>query len=183
MDEAGLSNSKGFSVVDEWESPKLGGNLRLLNAHCQSAEGGYQRILHAFTNASNLAIIQVLALGSHVTPTDPAFSPIIVKGNFADKKAVQQITITESGANDSLNYRFLVPAHMSSSEYISVGLTAHGGAGKIYWAAHSACWYNMTPRSLADRPSRQPMIIMTRSLYPHHMPATSTCSAVHPPIE
>ena len=58
----------------------------------------------------NINILQALAVGACVTPTDPVLSSSIVKGKFADKnipKKLQNIIIAESGANDGLGYPFL----------------------------------------------------------------------------
>lgn len=53
----------------------------------------------------NISILQALAVGSCVTPTDPILSNSIVKGKFADKNIpdeLQKIIIAESGTNDGL---------------------------------------------------------------------------------
>lgn len=58
----------------------------------------------------HISILQALAVGACVTPTDPVLSNSIVKGKFADKnipQALQKIIIAESGANDGLGYPFL----------------------------------------------------------------------------
>ncbi|KAF2861249.1 Na/H antiporter [Piedraia hortae CBS 480.64] len=55
-------------------------------------------------------ILQALAVGACVTPTDPVLSNSIVKGKFADKNIpvrLQRVIIAESGANDGLGYPFL----------------------------------------------------------------------------
>jgi len=53
----------------------------------------------------NISILQALAVGACVTPTDPILSNSIVKGKFADKNIpdeLQKIIIAESGTNDGL---------------------------------------------------------------------------------
>ncbi|KAL2203391.1 sodium/hydrogen exchanger family protein [Sarocladium strictum] len=54
--------------------------------------------------------LYALAVGACVTPTDPVLSNVIVKGRFADHnipKDLQDLIISESGANDGLGYPFL----------------------------------------------------------------------------
>lgn len=86
----------------------------------------------------NLNILQALALGACVTPTDPVLSNSIVKGKFADKHIpteLQRIIIAESGANDGLGYPFLfLPLYLL--RYVHDGGAGQsGGAGKAmgYW--------------------------------------------------
>lgn len=75
----------------------------------------------------HINILQALAIGSCVTPTDPVLSNSIVKGKFADKnipKELQKIIIAESGANDGLGYPFLfLPLYV-------IKYTSEGGAGQ-----------------------------------------------------
>jgi sodium/hydrogen antiporter len=83
-------------------------------------------------------ILQALAIGACVTPTDPILSNSIVKGKFADAnipKQLQKIIIAESGANDGLGYPFLfLPLYVI--KYTSLGGAGQpGGLGKAmaYW--------------------------------------------------
>jgi NhaP-type Na+/H+ or K+/H+ antiporter len=57
-----------------------------------------------------ISLLEALAIGACVTPTDPVLSNSIVKGKFADKnvpRPLQRIIVAESGANDGLGYPFL----------------------------------------------------------------------------
>lgn len=81
----------------------------------------------------HISILQALAVGACVTPTDPVLSNSIVKGKFADKnipKELQRIIIAESGANDGLGYPFLfLPLYLI--RYLGEGGAGqHGGVGK-----------------------------------------------------
>ncbi|TDZ66025.1 Na(+)/H(+) antiporter 1 [Colletotrichum trifolii] len=58
----------------------------------------------------HIPFLHALAIGACVTPTDPVLSNVIVKGKFADHnipKELQNLIISESGANDGLGYPFL----------------------------------------------------------------------------
>ncbi|KAI9709638.1 MAG: hypothetical protein M1828_002399 [Chrysothrix sp. TS-e1954] len=90
----------------------------------------------------NISFLQALAVGSCVTPTDPVLSNNIVKGRFADNnipKALQNLVISESGANDGLGYPFLFLAlyliQYTHDGGYSGSLGNTGGAGKAmgYW--------------------------------------------------
>lgn len=79
-----------------------------------------------------ISILQALATGACVTPTDPVLSNSIVKGRFADKnipRPLQRIIVAESGANDGLGYPFLFLA-LYLLKYAQGGLPADGGAGR-----------------------------------------------------
>jgi NhaP-type Na+/H+ or K+/H+ antiporter len=82
--------------------------------------------LLVFAFVPHINLLQALAVGACVTPTDPVLSNSIVKGKFADKnipKELQKIVIAESGANDGLGYPFLfLPLYL----IMHVG---HGGQG------------------------------------------------------
>jgi len=57
-----------------------------------------------------MQFLYALVVGACITPTDPVLSNNIVKGKYADKnvpKALQNIIVAESGANDGLGYPFL----------------------------------------------------------------------------
>lgn len=80
----------------------------------------------------NISILQALATGACVTPTDPVLSNSIVKGRFADKnipRPLQRIIVAESGANDGLGYPFLFLA-LYLIKYAQGGTPNDGGAGK-----------------------------------------------------
>jgi sodium/hydrogen antiporter len=80
----------------------------------------------------NISILQALATGACVTPTDPVLSNSIVKGRFADKnipRPLQRIIIAESGANDGLGYPFLFLA-LYLIKYSKGGVGGDGGAGR-----------------------------------------------------
>jgi sodium/hydrogen antiporter len=80
----------------------------------------------------NINILQALATGACVTPTDPVLSNSIVKGRFADKnipRPLQRIIIAESGANDGLGYPFLFLA-LYLIKYSQGGVASDGGAGR-----------------------------------------------------
>ncbi|KAF4581931.1 Na(+)/H(+) antiporter 2 [Ophiocordyceps camponoti-floridani] len=60
--------------------------------------------------ADTPGILQALAIGACVTPTDPVLSAVIIKGKFANEnvpKDLQDLVVAESGANDGLGYPFL----------------------------------------------------------------------------
>ncbi|CRG83190.1 Na(+)/H(+) antiporter 1 [Talaromyces islandicus] len=79
----------------------------------------------------NISIVQALAIGACITPTDPVLSNSIVKGKFADKnvpRPLQRIIVAESGANDGLGYPFLFIALYLLKYTQGPGFS--GGAGK-----------------------------------------------------
>jgi NhaP-type Na+/H+ or K+/H+ antiporter len=79
----------------------------------------------------NISILQALAVGACVTPTDPVLSNSIVKGKFADKnvpRPLQRMIVAESGANDGLGYPFLFIALYLLKYTHEPGFS--GGAGK-----------------------------------------------------
>jgi NhaP-type Na+/H+ or K+/H+ antiporter len=79
-----------------------------------------------------LTILQALAIGACVTPTDPVLSAVIVKGRFADNnlpKELQHLITAESGANDGLGYPFLFFALYLIKYVGSDGSSAGGAAG------------------------------------------------------
>jgi sodium/hydrogen antiporter len=81
----------------------------------------------------NINILQALATGACVTPTDPVLSNSIVKGRFADKnipRPLQRIIIAESGANDGLGYPFLFLALYLIKYIQGGGVSGSGGAGR-----------------------------------------------------
>lgn len=86
----------------------------------------------------DLSFLHSLAVGACVTPTDPVLSNSIVKGKFADKnvpKALQNIIIAESGANDGLGYPFLFFA-LYLIKYVDIsesGQTSGAGMAMRYW--------------------------------------------------
>lgn len=58
----------------------------------------------------NINVLQALATGACVTPTDPVLSNTIVKGRWAEKnvpRKLQRVIVAESGSNDGLGYPFL----------------------------------------------------------------------------
>lgn len=79
----------------------------------------------------HISILQALAVGACITPTDPVLSNSIVKGKFADKnvpKDLQLVIIAESGANDGLGYPFLFLALYLIKYTSNGGLGTEGGA-------------------------------------------------------
>lgn len=79
-----------------------------------------------------IGVLEALATGACVTPTDPVLSNSIVKGRFADRnipRPLQRIIIAESGANDGLGYPFLFLA-LYLFKYVKGGGVGEGGAGK-----------------------------------------------------
>ncbi|KAF2219300.1 Cation/H+ exchanger, partial [Elsinoe ampelina] len=90
----------------------------------------------------NINIIQALAVGACVTPTDPVLSNTIVKGKFADKnipRELQRIIVAESGANDGLGYPFLFLPLYLLKYYYGPDAT-DGGAGKAIGLWFSETW-------------------------------------------
>jgi NhaP-type Na+/H+ or K+/H+ antiporter len=78
-----------------------------------------------------ISLVEALAIGACVTPTDPVLSNSIVKGKFADKnvpRPLQRIIVAESGANDGLGYPFLFIALYLLKYTQGPGFS--GGAGK-----------------------------------------------------
>ncbi|KAL0940697.1 sodium hydrogen exchanger family protein [Colletotrichum truncatum] len=66
--------------------------------------------LLVYAMVPHIPFLHALAIGACVTPTDPVLSNVIVKGRFADHnipKELQNLIISESGANDGLGYPFL----------------------------------------------------------------------------
>lgn len=86
----------------------------------------------------NLTFLHSLAVGACVTSTDPVLSNSIVKGKFADKhlpKALHDIIIAESGANDGLGYPFLFLA-LYLIKYVGHGGQGQPGGARLamgYW--------------------------------------------------
>ncbi|WYZ37525.1 hypothetical protein EsH8_II_001031 [Colletotrichum jinshuiense] len=79
-----------------------------------------------------MPFLHALAIGACVTPTDPVLSNVIVKGRFADHnipKALQNLIISESGANDGLGYPFLFFALYLIKYIGDGGKQVPGGAG------------------------------------------------------
>ncbi|KAI6785234.1 sodium/hydrogen exchanger family protein [Emericellopsis cladophorae] len=87
--------------------------------------------------------LYALAVGSCVTPTDPVLSNVIVKGRFADHnipKDLQDLIISESGANDGLGYPFLFLAL-----YLIKHVGAHGEQGSAAGAGTAiGLWFGET---------------------------------------
>jgi len=87
--------------------------------------------------------LYALAVGSCVTPTDPVLSNVIVKGRFADHnipKDLQDLIISESGANDGLGYPFLFLAL-----YLVKYVGAHGEQGSAAGAGTAiGLWFGET---------------------------------------
>ncbi|KAF6824891.1 sodium/hydrogen exchanger family protein [Colletotrichum musicola] len=80
----------------------------------------------------HLPFLHALAIGACVTPTDPVLSNVIVKGRFADHnipKELQNLIISESGANDGLGYPFLFFALYLIKYIGDGGKQFSGGAG------------------------------------------------------
>ncbi|TIC97567.1 Na(+)/H(+) antiporter 1 [Colletotrichum higginsianum] len=79
-----------------------------------------------------LPFLHALAIGACVTPTDPVLSNVIVKGRFADHNIpseLQNLIISESGANDGLGYPFLFFALYLIKYIGDGGEQVPGGAG------------------------------------------------------
>ncbi|KAK1597674.1 sodium/hydrogen exchanger family protein [Colletotrichum navitas] len=79
-----------------------------------------------------LPFLHALAIGACVTPTDPVLSNVIVKGRFADHnipRELQNLIISESGANDGLGYPFLFFALYLIKYVGDGGHQVSGGAG------------------------------------------------------
>ncbi|KAJ0163054.1 Na(+)/H(+) antiporter 1 [Colletotrichum tanaceti] len=79
-----------------------------------------------------LPFLHALAIGACVTPTDPVLSNVIVKGRFADHNIpseLQNLIISESGANDGLGYPFLFFALYLIKYIGDGGEQVSGGAG------------------------------------------------------
>jgi len=90
----------------------------------------------------HISILQALAVGACVAPTDPVLSNSIVKGKFADKnipKELQKIIVAESGANDGLGYPFLfLPLYL-------IQHIGHGGGGQDNKASSAiGAWFGET---------------------------------------
>lgn len=84
----------------------------------------------------NISLIQALAVGACVTPTDPVLSNSIVKGKFADKnipRPLQRIIVAESGANDGLGYPFLFLALYLMKYTQGPGFDGGGGKAIALW--------------------------------------------------
>lgn len=91
----------------------------------------------------NLSFMYALVVGACVTPTDPVLSASIVKGKFADKhlpKALQNIIIAESGANDGMGYPFLyLPLYLV--HYVGKGAHGHSVGKPIgLWFYETLCY-------------------------------------------
>ncbi|KAJ0295933.1 hypothetical protein COL516b_012086 [Colletotrichum fioriniae] len=80
----------------------------------------------------HIPFLHALAVGACVTPTDPVLSNVIVKGRFADHNIpteLQNLIISESGANDGLGYPFLFFALYLIKYIGDGGKQVSGGAG------------------------------------------------------
>lgn len=91
----------------------------------------------------DLEFLHALAISACVTPTDPVLSNSIVKGKFADKhlpKALQNLIIAESGANDGLGYPFLfLPLYLVT--YIGKNASGHtAGRAVGMWFYETWCY-------------------------------------------
>jgi len=86
----------------------------------------------------HFGILQALAVGACVTPTDPVLSNSIVKGKFAEKyipKELRRIVIAESGANDGLGYPFL---------FLAMYLLHYTGEGEHSAGKAIGYWFGIT---------------------------------------
>jgi len=84
----------------------------------------------------NFTLLQGLAVGACVTPTDPVLSNSIVKGKFAERyipKELQKIVVAESGTNDGLGYPFLYLALYLLRFTASGGEAGGAGTAMGYW--------------------------------------------------
>lgn len=86
----------------------------------------------------HFGILQALAVGACVTPTDPVLSNSIVKGKFAEKyipKELRKIVIAESGTNDGLGYPFL---------FLAMYLLHYTGQGENSPGKAIGYWFGIT---------------------------------------
>jgi NhaP-type Na+/H+ or K+/H+ antiporter len=92
----------------------------------------------------HIQVLEALAVGACVTPTDPILSNSILKGKFADKHIPQplaHIVIAESGVNDGLGYPFLfLPLYLIT--YIGRDADGSHSAGKAVgmWFYETWCY-------------------------------------------